>query len=302
MTSWNSNNGSQRSAAGDSKAAGAFTLIELLVVIAIIAILASILLPVLAAAKQRAWEAECINNKKQIQMAWFMYTQDNNDYLALNVPGATGGPTGWVNGYLDWLATSTDNTNVNELSSGLLGDYTVKTIGCYRCPADIFLAPQQTAVGWSHRIRSVRMNKYLACTPNETGWGSTSWGNNFTNNFKMTQLKSPGNLWVFLDSHPSTGTDGGGTSPYDGTFSMPPGGISASGNCNWGDMPACYHANRNCGFSFADGHAEMHRWLSPSTLLPVKYTSPGWQGTQVYPNQAQDIKWVFFHSYNSGLN
>jgi prepilin-type N-terminal cleavage/methylation domain-containing protein/prepilin-type processing-associated H-X9-DG protein len=288
--------------AGDSvKKTGAFTLIELLVVIAIIAILAAILLPVLAAAKQRAWEAECINNKKQIQLAWYMYAQDNNDNLVLNVPGATGGPTGWVNGFLDWTLNS-DNTNVTELSSGLLGDYTAKTIGCYSCPADVYLAPIQVGAGWSHRIRSVRMNKYLACKPNETGWGTTSWGNNFTNNYHMSQIKNPASLWVFLDSHPSTGTAGGGSSPYDGTFSLPPGGVSASGNCNWGDMPASYHAKRNCGFSFADGHAEMHRWLSPSTIWPVIYTSPGYQGTQVYPNQAQDIKWTFFHAYNSGVN
>ncbi|HUA66112.1 MAG TPA: prepilin-type N-terminal cleavage/methylation domain-containing protein [Alphaproteobacteria bacterium] len=288
--------------AGNARARFGFTLIELLVVIAIIAILASILLPVLAAAKQRAWEAGCINNKKQIQMAYFMYAQDNNDKLALNVPGASGGPTGWVNGYLDWTTTDTGNTNVLELSSGLLGDYTARITDCYRCPADVYLAPVQMAAGWSHRIRSVRINKYLACTPNETTWGSTSWGNYFTNMFKMTDIKSPASMWVFIDSHPSTGDNGGGSSPYDGTFSLPPGGISASGNCNWGDMPASYHAKRNCGFSFADGHAEIHRWLSPSTLLPVIYTSPGWQGTTVYPNQAQDIKWTFFHAYNSGLN
>lgn len=229
-----------------------------------------------------------------------MYSMDNNDRLVLNVPGASGGPVGWVNGYLDWTLQS-DNTNILELNSGLLGDYTSKTLGCYLCPADIYLSPLQQGAGWSHRIRSVRLNKYLACTPNETGWGSTSWGNYFTNNYKMSEIKSPASLWVFIDSHPSTGANGG-SPPYDGTFSLPPGGVSASGNCNWGDMPACYHNNDSCGFSFADGHAEIHRWLSPSTILPVKYTSPGWQGTQVYPNQSQDIKWTFFHAYNSGVN
>lgn len=290
---------------GHHRAGSAFTLIELLVVIAIIGILAAILLPVLQSARERAWEAECINNKKQIQLAWYMYTQDNNDHLVLNVPGASGSPVGWVNGYLDWTTANTGNTNVYELTSGLLGDYTTKTIGCYSCPADIYIAPAQVAVGWSHRIRSVRMNKYLACDPPESassGWGNTSWGNVFTNNFRMSQIRSPASLWVFIDSHPSTGDNGGTPSPYDGTFSLPPGGVSASGNCNWGDMPASYHNKRNCGFSFADGHAEMHRWLSPSTILPVKYTSPGWQGITVYPNQAQDIKWTFFHAYNSGIN
>jgi len=294
-------NSSRKSSAGNACAHYGFTLIELLVVIAIIAILAAILLPVLAAAKQRAWEAECINNKKQIQLAWYMYSQDNNDYLVLNHPDTSGNTNSWVNGILDWTLL-TDNTNVNELATGLLGDYTAKTIGCYRCPADVYLAPLQVGAGWSHRIRSVRMNKYIACSPPETGWGNTSWGNYFTNNFRLTQLKNPASLWIFIDSHPDTGDNGGSPSPYDGTFSLPPGGVSASGNCNWGDMPASYHAGKNCGFSFADGHAEMHRWLSPTTILPVNYSGTGYQGTQVYPNQAQDIKWTFFHAYNSGIN
>jgi prepilin-type N-terminal cleavage/methylation domain-containing protein/prepilin-type processing-associated H-X9-DG protein len=282
-----------------------FTLIELLVVIAIIAILAAILLPVLQAAKQRAWEVGCISNKRQIQLAYFLYAQDNNDRLALNTVNADYPGAGWVTGYLDWTAgANSPNTNVNNLANGTLGDYTAKEIDCYRCPADIYLAPAQAAAGWSHRIRSVRVNGYLAHSPSETTWGpgNESWGNYFTNMWKMSDIRSPASMWVFVDAHPSTGYNGGSPSPYDGVFSLPPGGVSASGSCNWGDMPASYHNKRNCGFSFADGHAEMHRWISPSTLLPVKYTSPGWQGITVYPNQAQDIKWTFFHAYNSGIN
>src|SRR5215469_9947587 len=124
-------NSFRKSSVGNARAHFGFTLIELLVVIAIIAILAGILLPVLASAKQRALEIECINNKKQIQMAWFMYAQDNSDRLVLNVPGSGTVPgTGWVNGYLDWSINPV-NTNVLELNSGLLGDYTARNIGCY---------------------------------------------------------------------------------------------------------------------------------------------------------------------------
>lgn len=282
------------------RAPAGFTLIELLVVIAIIAILAALLLPALQAAKQRAWEAGCISNKRQIQLSYLLYAQDNNDFLPLNVVGNSTG--GWVTSYLDWTGgANSPNTNVLNLSQGLLGDYTAKSIGCYLCPADIYLAPAQIASGWTHRIRSVRVNGYLAHSPLEPTWDSTSWGGYFTNLWKMTQIKSPSSLWVFIDAHPDTGDAGGVSHPYDGVFSLPPGGVSQGGNCNWNDMPASYHNKKNCGFSFADGHSEIHKWLSRSTIIPVTYQG-NLSGTVVYPNDSQDIMWTFQHAYNSGWN
>jgi len=283
---------------GQREPAG-FTLIELLVVIAIIAILAAMLLPALAAAKQKAYQTQCISNKKQIQLAYTMFVQDNNDVLPYNTVN-NDTPTGWVCGFQDWTL-QTDNTNTSLLMTNQLGEYTAQNIDCYRCAGDVYLAPVQSGAGWAHRIRSVRVNGYLSHNPPETTWDSTSWGPHFDNNTKMSQMTTPAALWVFIDAHPDTGDAGGGAHPYDGIFSLPPGGVSAGGSCNWNDMPASYHSKRNCGFSFADGHAEMHKWLSPTTCIPVTYAG-GLFGTSLYPNQTVDIMWTFLHAWNSGMN
>ena len=314
MTSRIHMNGAKNTSAGNLKPARAFTLIELLVVIAIIAILAAILLPVLQAAKQRAWEADCINNKHEIQMAYYMYVQDNNNYLPLNLVGGSTSRAGWVEDFLDWTSSSW-NTNLAELTGGSLGDYTAHNFKSYWCAADNYVAPAQVALGWSHRVRSIRMNGYLAHYPIETTWGPL-----FTNFWRMSSIQSPSSMWVFIDSHPDTGNESSGgyqpappSHPYDGVFSLPPGYLNAnlSGSSaepgapsyKWNDMPASYHNKRNCGFSFADGHAEMHRWVNGQTWVPVTY-----QGSlnvtpfTVYGVADQDILWTFLHACNSGMN
>jgi prepilin-type N-terminal cleavage/methylation domain-containing protein/prepilin-type processing-associated H-X9-DG protein len=245
----------------DHRVKSGFTLIELLVVIAIIAILAAMLLPALGKAKEKAEGAGCINNQKQLVMAWIMYADDNEGRLVLNAPGSQTTAIRWVNGWLDWNSgiPTGANTNRQLLTEGLLGPYTAKTLGIYKCPADKI----PSDIG--PRVRSQSMNTYLARM--ETATTFYSWALK-----KMSDLRKPSMIWVFVDEHPD--------SINDALFST----LSPVNTFN--DLPASYH-NGAGGFGFADGHCEIKKWQDGATKRPIR-REPIASGT-VAP---RDSKWV----------
>jgi prepilin-type processing-associated H-X9-DG protein len=247
-------------------------------------------LPALAKAKQKAQGVSCLNNNKQLMLAWIMYAGDNKD----GVPSPLNGENGrriWMTGSMTPLGDSItqldpsnpSNWNIHtDLMTNAFWD-SLQNPAVYRCPADVRTCTVNTltAKGVYPPVRSMSMSQVFS--------SNSGWVSGFDRYTKTSTIIKPANTFVFIEEAPS--------SINDDAFAVELASALTPGSEQIVDFPAIYHGGKSTTMAFADGHAEIHTWLGGTiTQCPVGRNDVTDPAPVAANDSGTDIDWLVQNS------
>ncbi|MCX6924111.1 MAG: prepilin-type N-terminal cleavage/methylation domain-containing protein [Verrucomicrobia bacterium] len=247
-----------------------FTLIELLVVIAIIAILAALLLPALARAKQKAWTANCVSQQKQLAIAWNMYADDNQEKIVCASPYTGGGKsTPWRWDVPPKMPNPTAGISAEAWQALVIQEgYRQGALYQYAPNPNIMHCPADTR----NKLKAPQFSfTSLALVGTLNGENGSYAGQAIAQLFKRTEVVHPSERYLWVEENDPRGEN-------EGSWIMTQGTPPTFAGSQLVDSPAAFHGDSST-FSWADGHASSRKWVDAAVLaharsmVPDKYAS-----------------------------